>query len=283
MTDDLPTTAVLGAGTMARAVVLGLLERAGGTIGEVRTTNHSRAGAARWAGQAGVVATAVEDDPDANRTAVAGADLVLLGVEPHGVVALLREVSSAVAPDATVVSLAAGVGLSVLAAELPAGVAIVRTAANTPSLVGAGVTGLAATAGTDETVRARVEQLFTALGEVLWVAEDDLHIVAATSGSGPAYLYFVLEQFARAAAAQGLGADEADRLARATFLGAAELLRVSGAEPGDLRRQVTSRGGSTERAIAVLDAGRVDLLLAEAMAAAIVRTREMGAEAAAQD
>ncbi len=101
--------------------------------------------------------------------------------------------------------------------------------------------------------------------------------MAAVSGSGPAYLYFVLEQFARAAVGHGCEPDLAARLTAATFIGAAELLRSTGLSPAELRRQVTSPQGATARAIDVLDEARLDEAFIAAMAAAMARTREMGA------
>ncbi len=272
----LGTVAVLGAGTMAAAVLGGLAESADISVDEIRTTNRTQQAAARWSGRPGVRAFALSDSPDANRQAVTDADLILLGVKPAGVLTLLEEIADRVEPSALVVSLAAGITLEAMAARLPPGVTIVRTAANTPSLVRAGVTGLASTSA-DADQRDLINRLFAVLGEVLWVDEDELHLVAAVSGSGPAYLYFMLEQFARAAVEHGCEPDLAARLTEATFVGAAELLRTTGLSPTELRRQVTSPQGATERAIAVLDQARLNEAFAAAMAAAMARTREMGA------
>ena len=201
----LGTVAVLGAGTMAAAVLGGLAESPDISVDEIRTTNRTRQAAARWSDRPGVRAFALSDSADANRQAVTDADLILLGVKPAGVLTLLEEIADRVEPSALVVSLAAGITLEAMAARLPAGVTIVRTAANTPSLVRAGVTGLASTSA-DADQRDLINRLFAVLGEVLWVDEDELHLVAAVSGSGPAYLYFVLEQFARAAVEHGCAA-----------------------------------------------------------------------------
>ncbi len=272
----LGTVAVLGAGTMAAAVLGGLAESPDISVDEIRTTNRTQQAAARWSGRPGVRAFALSESLDANRQAVTEADLILIGVKPAGVLTLLEEIADRVEPSALVVSLAAGITLEAMADRLPAGVTIVRTAPNTPSLVRSGVTGLASTSAHADQ-RDLINRLFAMLGEVLWVDEDELHLVAAVSGSGPAYLYFVLEQFARAAVEHGCAPDLAARLTEATLVGAAELLRSTGLSPTELRRQVTSPQGATERAIAVLDEARLNEAFAAAMAAAMARTREMGA------
>lgn len=268
--------AVLGAGTMARAVVLGLIETPDIETAAIRTTNRSRSGAARWAESPRVEALAVEDRPDANRVAVAGADLILIGVEPPDVRPLLREIAEYVGPQAIVVSLAAGVSLAAMAALLPPGTTIVRTAPNTPSLVRSGVTGVAMTGG-DEHAHEVVDRLFAVLGVVVWVEEDVLPVIGSFSGSGPAYLYFVIEQFARAAEGHGIDAERAGQLAAATFVGAAALLEATGLPPADLRRQVTTPGGATSKAIGVLDGARLDEVFQVAIGAAVARIHEMGA------
>ncbi len=276
----LPALAVLGAGNMAGAVLHGLLASPDVATTAIATTNRSAAAAAAWSAVAGVEALIVNADPEANRTAVRGAGLVLVGVKPAQVLELLTEIAPAIEPDALVISLAAGVSCAAMAEVLPSGVGVVRTAASITSLVGRGVTGMASAPDAVGAERlALAESLLGATGDVVVVEEDQLHTIAALSGSGPAYLYFVLEQFTESAIHHGLEPVEADRLIRATFVGAAELLRVTGHSPAELRRQVSSPKGSTERATAVLAAAGLATVFDHAVDAAIARTREMGRQA----
>lgn len=273
---ELGTVAVLGAGNMARAVVLGLIEAPDIEAVEIRTTNQSSASAARWSDQPGVVAYAIEDQPDANRTATDGADLILIGVEPQGVRALLADIADLVGPETVVVSLAAGVSLDAMAALLPAGTTIVRTAPNTPSLVRAGVTGLTMVGGDDD-VRTLVSAMFAIIGIVVWVEEDVLPFIGSFSGPAPAYFYFLVEQFAKAGEGRGISREQSEQLATASFLGSAALLQATGLPPAELRREVMTPGGATEQAIKVLTAAELDQTFGRAIDAAVTRINEMGA------
>lgn len=223
----------------------------------------------------GVVSLATTSDPDANRAAVRGARIVLVGVKPAMVADLLREVADALEPDALVVSVAAGVTIETMEGLVPQ--TVLRSMPNTPSTVGLGVTGLAAGSRATDADTALVRALFETVGAVIEVPESQINALSTISGSGPAYVFFVMEQLTETA--RGLGFDEADArlMVEQTFRGASELLAVSDVDPAELRRRVTSPKGTTERAIAVMQEADFAGVFARAAAAAIARADEMAA------
>lgn len=279
MTQSLsPTVAVLGAGSMGGAIIHGLV-RSDLELSGIIATNRTGAKAAALASLPGVTSVALDEQPAGNVDAAAAADIVLVGVKPAGVPALLREIAGVVRPGAVVVSLAAGVTIATYESLLPAGVAVLRSMPNTPALVGRGVTGLAAGSRVDDDDLTLVRSLFETVGAVLEVPEEQIDALSTISGSGPAYVYLLIEQFTAAAVARGFAPDDARLLAEQTFIGAAALLESSGQEPAELRRQVTSPQGTTERAIAVLEQGELTDLFVRATDAALARARELAAGA----
>lgn len=273
----LPTIAMLGVGSMGGAILSGLRAPEVRVDGPIRVTTQSVASAARFDDDAGVVAFASETDPDANRRAVAGAQLVVLGVKPWAVHGVLREIADVLAPGAVVVSVAAGVTTASLEALVAEGVAVVRAMPNTPAHIGRGVTGLAggATANADDLALAR--QLFETVGAVLVVDEAQINAVTAVSGSGPAYLFLFAEQMTAAARRLGFDAAQAELLVQQTIAGAAELMVRSDQDPAQLRRDVTSPKGTTERAVEVLQSAGWGELFDRALAANIARSEELEA------
>ena len=156
---------------------------------------------------------------------------------------------------------------------------VVRAMPNTPALIGRGIAGLFATVAVSAAQRARVEALLAPTGATLWLPrEADLDAVTALSGSGPAYVFYVLEAMMEAAAQMGLTAAQGRQLALATFDGAAELARRSGDSPQTLRAQVTSKGGTTHAAITALEADGVKAAFVKALRAAERRAQELGDE-----
>jgi pyrroline-5-carboxylate reductase len=153
--------------------------------------------------------------------------------------------------------------------------AVIRSMPNTPSLVGRGVTGLARGSRATEDDLALAVALFETVGEVLVVAEHKLDALSTISGSGPAYVFLLIEELTRTAVKLGFSDSEAATMVQGTFRGAAELLAASGEKPADLRRKVTSPKGTTERAIAVLQDAELSATFDEATAAALARAREL--------
>ncbi|MBN9212078.1 MAG: pyrroline-5-carboxylate reductase [Microbacterium sp. 71-36] len=277
-TPSLPPLAFLGAGSMGGAILRGLVA-AGLTGGGVTATNRSAAKAAELAELEGVTSVALETAPDANVAAAASADVVLIGVKPAMVPDLLDEIAPHLRPGAVVVSLAAGVTLATFAKHLGEGVATLRSMPNTPSLVGKGVTGLAAGAAATADDVALVRALFETVGQVVEVPESRIDALSTISGSGPAYVFLLIEEFTKAAVRMGFDVDAARLLAEQTFIGATALLASADVDPAELRRRVTSPKGTTERAVAVLQAARLDDTFTAAAEAALARAKELAAGA----
>lgn len=274
---SLPAIAILGAGSMGRAILSGLLAPTVDVSGGIRVTNRSAARAAEFDDVEAVSAWATDDDPEANRRAVAGASIVLVAVKPPMVPALLDEIADALEPGAIVVSVAAGVTVATFEQRLPEAVAVLRSMPNTPAIVGSAVTGLSAGTRSTADQLALVRRVFETVGEVVVVPEDKLDALSTISGSGPAYVFFLIEQLTAVAVQKGFTPEEAALLVNGTFLGASQLLAASDSTPAELRRQVTSPKGTTERAVAVLQDGGVDELFARATDAALARARELAA------
>lgn len=275
----LPTIAFLGAGSMARAILTGLLQPGIEVAGGIRATNRSAANAASLSELDGVTAFATETDAAANRTAVAGAKIVVVAVKPAMVPDLLREIADALEPDAVVISVAAGVTVATFESLLPASVAVIRSMPNTPAVVGRAVTGVAAGTRSADADLALAVALFETVGDVIVVPEDQIDALSTISGSGPAYVFYLIEQLTAAAVAKGFTPEQAALMVQGTFRGASELLAASDVDPAELRRRVTSPKGTTERAVAVLEGAGLEALFTEATDAALARARELAAGA----
>ena len=273
----LPPIAILGAGSMGGAILHGLVRS--GLASGVIATNRTAARAAELASLEGVTSVALEQQPDGNAAAVASADIVLIGVKPAMVPDLLREIAPHLRPGSIVVSLAAGVTTQTFESILGPDAIVLRSMPNTPALVGKAVTGLAAGTRAGDTEVAQIRRLFETVGSVVEVPESQIDALSTISGSGPAYVFLLIEALTEAALGKGFGETEARLMAEQTFIGAAALLEASGEEPGELRRRVTSPKGTTERAIAVLQAAHLDGVFAQATDAALARARELAAGA----
>jgi pyrroline-5-carboxylate reductase len=205
-------------------------------------------------------------------------DAVVLAVKPQMLEAGAEAAAPFVGPESVVVSILAGKRVADISARLPAAGALVRAMPNTPAAIGRGMTGAYASAGTSERQRALAHALLAAAGQVEWVDSETLiDAVTAVSGSGPAYVFYLVEALAAAGVEAGLPADLAGRLARATVEGAGELLYRQADVPAEtLRQRVTSPGGTTAAALSVLMAADgLAPLLARAVAAAKKRAGEL--------
>jgi len=256
---------------MGGAILAGLVG-SGATTDGITVTNRSEAKAAPLRSDA-VTSLSHETTPDANRVAVGGARLVLVGVKPVMVPDLLREIGDALEPDALVVSIAAGVTIATMEALVPQ--AVFRSMPNTPSLVRRGVTGLAAGSRASAADVALVRALFETVGAVIEVPEEKMNALSTISGSGPAYVFFLIERLTEAARHLGFDEAQARLMVEQTFLGASELLAASDVGPEELRRRVTSPKGTTERAIAVMESAGLTAMFDAAAASAIARAEEM--------
>ncbi|TFD46500.1 pyrroline-5-carboxylate reductase [Cryobacterium frigoriphilum] len=274
-TVTLPTIAFLGAGSMARAVLAGLLKPGVEVTGGIRTTNRSSERAAELAGTEGVTAFATDTDADANLQAIAGAQIVVVAVKPYMVPDLLAEIADHLEPGALVISVCAGVTVATFESLLPASVHVIRSMPNTPAVVGMAVTGLSAGSRSTAEDLALAQALFGTVGDVLVVPEEKLDALSTISGSGPAYVFFLIEQFTATAIDKGFTPAEAAVMVNGTFLGASALLAVSDKTPTELRRQVTSPGGTTEQAVSELQKVDFKAIFDAATDAALARAREL--------
>lgn len=203
--------------------------------------------------------------------------VIVLAVKPQVMNAVLTKAQPIVGPQTLVVSIAAGIGMAALANGTGTE-RVVRTMPNTPAQLGKGITGAVAASGIDAHDRALADQLLSAAGEVVWLNDEgQIDAVTAVSGSGPAYVFYLVEALAKAGEGQGLSADQAMKLARQTVVGAAALLEADPAEAAQLRKNVTSPAGTTEAALNILmaDDGLAPLM-ARAVAAARARSEELG-------
>ena len=268
----LGSIAIIGAGAMGGAILGGLLAPGVTVDGDIRVTNRTEAKAA-LVRRPGVDSVALETTPDGNALAVRGASVVIIGVKPAMVPETLAALAGDLAPDALVISVAAGVTTATMEAIVSQ--PILRAMPNTPSLIGKGVTGLAAGS------RATAEQValgrarFETVGTVVEVPESQIDALSTISGSGPAYVFYLVEQLTRTAVNLGFTPAQAAELVTGTFLGSVELLVASGREPEELRRQVTSPNGTTQRAIAELEKADLTGLFDRATASALARAEEM--------
>ena len=273
----LPSIAFLGAGSMARAVLAGLLKPGVSVQGGIRATNRSPAKANELSNTSGVTAWAIETDPDANLKAVNGARIVVVAVKPAMVADLLREIAGSLDPGTLVISVAAGVTVATFESLLPESVRVIRSMPNTPAIVGKAVTGLSAgTRSTPEDLEL-AKTLFETVGDVLVVPEEKLDALSTISGSGPAYVFYLIEQLTATAISKGFTPEEAAMMVDGTFLGASALLAASEKSPAELRRQVTSPNGTTERAVRELEKFDLKGMFDTATDAALARARELAA------
>jgi pyrroline-5-carboxylate reductase len=204
-------------------------------------------------------------------------DVVVFAVKPQALDEVAPDYRRFTAMGAVALSIAAGKTIAVFERHLGAGAAIVRTMPNTPAAVGRGITVACANRHVSQTQRALCQSLLEAVGEVAWVEDEALlDPVTAVSGSGPAYVFLLIETLAEAGVAAGLPVEIAQRLARATVIGSGELARQSSEEAAQLRKNVTSPGGTTAAALEVLMAeGGLAELMKRAVAAATRRSREL--------
>lgn len=203
--------------------------------------------------------------------------LILLATKPQVVPDALPGLARLAGPDAILLSIAAGTGITEIAEGLGAPTQIIRAMPNTPAAVGHGITAIHAGDGAAAESRALVDAMMATAGDVVWLADEaDLHAVTAASGSGPAYVFHLVECLAAAAEDQGLAPELAGKLAAQTIIGAGRLLEAGGEDAATLRRNVTSPDGTTAAALDVL-MGQDGLarLITEAVRAATRRSREL--------
>jgi pyrroline-5-carboxylate reductase len=264
------TIAFLGAGNMAEALIKGLL-RAGTARPESLIATGRRKERLEELERTYGVRTTLD-----NLAAVREADVVVLSVKPQALDKVLVQVAPVLDPHKLVISVAAGVPIAAMERRLGAGARIIRTMPNTPSLVGAGACALSRGEHASEEDLAVATRIFQSVGITTVVDENLLDAVTGLSGSGPAYIFLVIEALSDAGVKVGLPRYTAQKLAAQTVLGSAQLLIETGIHPGQLKDQVTSPGGTAIAGLHTLEAGGLRTTLINAVEAATRRARELG-------
>ncbi len=261
----------IGGGNMATAMIGGLLQK-GWSADAIRVVEIDAATRARLDRDLHVGAAAGLDP------ATAAVECIVLAVKPQQ----MRAVAQALRPwlgSQLIVSIAAGVRVGDLSRWLGGYSRIVRVMPNTAALTLASISGLCAPPAVSPEDRARVAEIMGAVGATLWLQrEEQMDAITAISGSGPAYVFYFIEALQQAAADLGFEAGSARRLALETFAGAVRLAQATGEDPATLRARVTSKGGTTECALGIMDAARVKEVIVRAARAAADRSRELGEE-----
>ncbi len=263
----MPQTAILGAGVMGETLLSGLV-RAGRRVDDLLVGEKRPERARELEERYGVTVVS-------NVEATRKAETLALVVKPQDMGDLLAEIAPELRPGQLVVSLAAGITTAFIESRVPAGVAVVRVMPNTPALVDEGMAAIAPGSHCDDRHLAEAEELMGSTGRVLRVPERQMDAVTAISGSGPAYIFFVVESMIEAGVHLGLPRATATDLVVQTVVGSAKMLRETGTHPVVLREQVTSPGGTTAAALRELEIHKVRAAFLAAMEAARDRSRAL--------
>lgn len=263
------TIAFIGGGNMAEALIRGLLAARGLPPQQVIATDIRPDRLESLARQFGIRTLAD------NAGAVREADIVLLAVKPQQMSAALSVLRSQITSHQLIVSIAAGVTTARIEREVGGAARVVRVMPNTPALVGAGAAALCKGAHATDDDLAIARSILDAVGVTVHVEEQLMDAVTALSGSGPAYIFRVAEAMIKAGAEAGLSEELARKLTLQTVWGAAKLLKETGEDPAELRRKVTSPGGTTEAALKVMNEHKLLDIFVEAIRAAQARGQEL--------
>lgn len=257
----------IGAGNMAEAIIAGIVGNEVVTTEDVCVSDISEERLEHFESGFGIQTS------KSNASAVADADVVVLSVKPQIFPAVWLEIESALKPEALVVSIMAGIPSAKIANGKP--IRVVRVMPNTPSLVGEGAAGIAAGEYATEHDLQIAHSLLAAVGVARIVTEEEIDAVTALSGSGPAYVFYLLESMLEAADRMGLESGVSRELALSTVIGAARLMQTTGESAAELRAKVTSKGGTTHAAISTLEELGVKESIMAAILAAQARSVEL--------
>ncbi|MED4584042.1 pyrroline-5-carboxylate reductase [Brevibacillus choshinensis] len=262
----------LGAGSIVEAMLSGILKKGLFSANRVYVTNRSNSERLDLLTETYGVNTTHE-----KMDVIKAADILILAMKPKDSAEALKELAGSVHPGQLVISVIAGVSTTLIGEWLGVNCPIIRTMPNTSSAVGLSATGLAANQFVTEDQLLLATRLFEAIGTVYTVAEEELDIVTGLSGSGPAYIYYLVEAMMGAGATAGLDREMARQLTLQTLLGAAHMLMDTREEPALLRKKVTSPGGTTQAGLEVLESYQFQEAVTSAILRATERSREMGA------
>lgn len=259
----------LGGGAMGEALITGLLRTGVIEPSEIYISDISEQRLEQLRGKLGVNTTTD------NLAIVSEADIVIIAVKPHIAASVLKEISASARPGQTFISIAAGVPISLIESCLEGPVPVIRVMPNTPCLVGEGASAVSAGKHAGEDNIKIAMAILNSAGKAVEVPESLLDCVTGLSGSGPAYMYVVLEGLIDGAVRLGLPGDIARELAAQTMLGAAKMVLETMEHPAKLKNQVTTPGGTTAAGLFALEEGALRAVLMKAVAAATQRSREM--------
>jgi pyrroline-5-carboxylate reductase len=260
----------LGTGKMASALAQGILRA--GLVTAQQVMGSDPIESARHAFQQ----TTAGGISNSNLEVVRFASVLVIAVKPDQVEALLREIREELSPEHLLISIAAGVPLARLESALPEGARVIRVMPNTPALVGASASAYALGKAANPEDGDVAQRLFASVGVAYAVKETLLDAVTGLSGSGPAYVYLIIEALSDGGVASGLPRDIATRLAAQTLLGAARMVLETGQHPGALKDMVTSPGGTTIEGIHELERGGLRGTLMNAVRAATEKSKRLG-------
>lgn len=262
----------IGGGNMARAILGGLLAReskSGSTL-SISVADPLEATRADLESRFQVKTFTNASD------AIAGTETIVLAVKPQIIPLVLQQLKDQLQTDQLLISVAAGTTCQAIEAELGRKAAIIRAMPNLPAIIGSGITGVYPNPQCKQKDRHRAMEILSTVGQVIWIDKENLmDAVTAVSGSGPAYVFYLIESMRDAGVAAGLDSDTATQLALYTVVGSGKLAQQENTDVSDLRRQVTSPGGTTAAALAVLEDAGCDDILKQAVLAAANRAREL--------
>ncbi len=260
----------LGGGKMAAALARGFVSAGLAKVANILASDPIAPARAAFAEQTGAKSTA------SNIEVVQFADVLVLAVKPGNVAPLLEEIRPAMTPRHLLISIAAGVPISKLETGIGEGARIIRVMPNTPALVGASATAYALGRSATSADAALAQELFSAVGVAFELKESMLDAVTGLSGSGPAYVYVMIEALSDGGVAAGLPRDVATKLAAQTLLGGAKMVMETGMHPGALKDMVTSPGGTTIEGLHEIEKGKLRGTLISAVRAASEKSRKLG-------
>ena len=261
----------LGTGNMAEALIKGLISSGVVAPAQIHGSDPRKERCQEMRDRYAMHATTHNED------VVRHCEIVVLSVKPQILPQVLDEIAPHLKPSALVISIAAGTPVAAIERRLPPGTRVVRTMPNTPALVGAGATAIAAGSHAKEADVEATQRIFDAVGMTVVIDESQLDAVTGLSGSGPAYVFLIIEALSDAGVKMGLSRYNAQALAAQTLLGSAKLLIETHEHPGRLKDMVTSPGGTAIAGLHTLEAGGLRTTLINAVEAATNRSRELGA------
>ena len=262
--------AFIGGGNMGEAILSAVLDKHLATVQSITVSDVSPERRQYLKQEYNITVT------DDNRQAVAGVDIVVLAIKPQNLAEVMSELKGTLAPEQLVLSIIAGARIDTICQGLGHR-AVVRAMPNTPAQIGRGMTVWTATEGVTEQQSELTASILGVMGHEIAVdSEDQIDMATAVSGSGPAYLFLFVEALVNAAVKLGLSLEMAHELVLTTILGSGHLIEESDREPAELRRMVTSPGGTTAEAIRELEQGNFSDLIARAMKAAYERAKKLG-------